>query len=98
MYKVWMLCAWIHIHKFALGLFADALTLAGAAALARDAVLRIPDLLKKRQNARFRETYTTLNTGDEELKAASVSVRWAISGVALIFAAFLCQLALRSCE
>jgi hypothetical protein len=93
-----MFLEWIHAHKFALGLIADVLTFAGAAALARDAFRRMADLRRARKDAEFRRAYSTLHLSDEELKAASVSVRWAFAGFGLMCLGFLCQLALRFCE
>ena len=86
---------WIEGNRLAIGILADSLTLAGAAILARDALLRLNELERKRADRRFRNEFPLLNLADEEWKSVVISVRWALGGFVSLLLGFILQLLLR---
>ncbi len=89
---------WIHEHRALLGILADSLTFLGGFLLARDALLRLRELMKNRIDTRFRAEFPRLNLTDEEWQEAIVSLRWTLAGFVLLLVGFAFQLILRLAE
>jgi hypothetical protein len=89
---------WLEENRLVLGVLADSLTFLGGLILARDALNRLGELKKKRDDEEFRKNFALLNLTDNEWQHAVVSVRWALAGFVFVVLGFLAQLLLRLAE
>jgi hypothetical protein len=88
---------WLKQYKLWLGLAADVLTFAGGLLLARDAFRHLADLRQAQIEAAFRLRFRRISEKmqDPKLEEAAVAGRWAVRGLVLLVAGFVCEIASR---